>query len=403
MTLRINGVTVAQGIVYVNRELQIKGRPGQCVGGDRQLLLARTAHCRGGHGVIWNRQVVRGRGVEFWNRAATRADPQHHRHYLMGPQFAGATLFLGTVTNAPRFWRDCAGHCTAPASARTAALSTHRVRPTQLCLDTGPHLCLAALHPGPNSRIVLAPDDRSRAEDVSYGFGQLRFMRLANMCIGRNARTIHCGRPGTGWNGITTASGATKFWNAAATVADPHHPHWLAAVQAPGYSLEVTANWRLPHTWRVCFGHCTRTGAVSAVARVTRADRIFGCAVRTRMRLLTLSGIPHRQAYAKLACTTKPASFHARLSIRKREHGHWVTVATGPPSSASPYPFHWYWYNRACKAGTYQAQLTAGGQNAHGVPLSTPVIFRSRPLTIRNCVAGGASSPTSAAVLAGVG
>jgi len=148
----------------------------------------------------------------------------------------------------------------ALVSQSPAQATQHRIPRHEFCLPARPHLCMAALHPGVNSRIVLRPPDNTRAEDIQLDFGQLRFMTLPdNMCIGRNARTVHCSTPGTGWQGEVTVNSDNKFWNVAATVHDPdHRAHWLtASVPAAGRQVIVSTNWHLHHTWWDCLrGHC---------------------------------------------------------------------------------------------------------------------------------------------------
>jgi hypothetical protein len=117
IVLRVNGHTAAQAITFDHGRLRIKGHPGNlCIGTERHLVEARSAHCNGGHGIRWRLIVFPGRGIGFDNVAADRADPGPRQHFLMAPQIRGAILAIGTNLRIPHIWRDCAGHCATRGS-----------------------------------------------------------------------------------------------------------------------------------------------------------------------------------------------------------------------------------------------------------------------------------------------
>jgi hypothetical protein len=128
MVLRVDANNAALDITFLHGALFVNGHPGICVGADTHLVTAKTAHCTGGHGIIWTRHTIRNRGVEFINRAATNADPHHRPHVLLvTAQTRGNILAIGTNTRLLHVWRDCAGHCTVPAHAVSHQASKRRI------------------------------------------------------------------------------------------------------------------------------------------------------------------------------------------------------------------------------------------------------------------------------------
>ena len=134
-----------------------------------------------------------------------------------------------------------------------------------------------------------------------------------------------------------------------------------------------------------------------ASVRVPRKDSVLGCDVSVKLRLLTLEGNPVKQAYTKLACPVAPRSFHGRVSMQQKKSGEWATIARGKVRRANPFPFHYYWLNRACTPGTFRAVFTAGGVNHSGMSLGD-TDFYSKPRVIRNCTAGGQHPSARAAI-----
>jgi hypothetical protein len=105
-------------------------------------------------------------------------------------------------------------------------------------------------------------------------------------------------------------------------------------------------------------------------------------------------GHPKIRASATGVCTTRPRTFHARLSIlqhvRFRGHWRWVTTAYGPLDRTIPDPTRRYKLPIRCRAGTFRTEVTIGGRPRTG-PAGPDRHFRSTPLVVRACVSGSAA------------